>query len=172
VEELRTLDAIAAGVLALAALRGLWIGAAREAISLAGLAAAVVVVRTWRVPFSAWLDAHGPFPMTELAAEIVSALVLAVGALVAVAVIGRVARRGVRGAGLGLLDRLLGSVLGAAEGAVVIAALAVGLAALLGREDEALAGTRTLAALEAAEAALDARTPAVSTGPPSDRARE
>jgi membrane protein required for colicin V production len=172
VEELRTLDAVAAGVLALAALRGIWIGAVREAFSLAGLAAAVLVVRVWRVPFAHWLDARGPFAITELAAQIVAGLVLGVATLIAVAVIGRVVRRGVRGAGLGLLDRLLGSLLGAAEGAVVVAALVVGLAALLGREDDALAGTRTLAALEATEAALSARAPAVSTGPPSDRARE
>jgi hypothetical protein len=83
-----------------------------------------------------------------------------------------VVRRGVRGAGLGLLDRLAGLLLGATEGAVVVAALVVGLAALLGRDDDALAGTRTLAALEATEAALGVEAPAVSTGPPSDRARE
>lgn len=171
-EELRTLDVVAAAVLALAALRGLWIGAVREAFSLAGLATAVLVVRAWREPAARWLDAHGPFEMTELAAGILAALVLGLASLVAVAVVGRVVRRGVRGAGLGLLDRLAGLLLGATEGAVVVAALVVGLAALLGRDDDALAGTRTLAALEATEAALGVEAPAVSTGPPSDRARE
>jgi membrane protein required for colicin V production len=172
VEELRTLDAVAAAVLALAALRGLWIGAVREAFSLAGLATAVLVVRAWREPAGQWLDAHGPFEMTELAAGILAALVLGVASLVAVAMVGRVVRRGVRGAGLGLLDRLAGLLLGATEGAVVVAALVVALAALLGRDDDALAGTRTLAALEATEEALGVEAPAVSTGPPSDRARE
>jgi uncharacterized membrane protein required for colicin V production len=172
VEELRTLDAVAAGVFALAALRGIWIGAVREAFSLAGLATAVVVVRAFREPAGRWLDLHGPFEVTELAAEILAALALGVGSLVAVAVVGRVVRRGVRGAGLGLLDRLAGALLGAAEGAVVVAALVIGLAALLGRDDDALAGTRTLAALEATEEALGREPPAVSTGPPSARARE
>ena len=171
-EELRTLDAVAAAVLALTALRGVWIGAVREAFSLAGLAAAVLVVRAWREPAARWLDAHGPFEMTGLAAEILAALALGAVALLAVAVAGRVVRRGVRGAGLGLLDRLAGLLLGATEGALVVAALVVGLAALLGRDDEALAGTRTLAALEATETALGVEAPAVSTGPPSDRARE
>lgn len=171
-EELRTLDAVAAAVLALAALRGVWIGAVREAFSLAGLAAAVLVVRAWREPAARWLDAHGPFEMTGLAAEILAALALGAAALLAVAVAGRVVRRGVRGAGLGLLDRLAGLLLGATEGALVVAALVVGLAALLGRDDEALAGTRTLAALEATETALGVEAPAVSTGPPNDRARE
>jgi hypothetical protein len=122
VEELRTLDAVAAAVLALAALRGVWIGAVREAFSLAGLAAAVLVVRAWREPAAGWLDAHGPFEMTGLAAEILAALALGAAALLAVAVAGRMVRRGVRGAGLGLLDRLAGLLLGATEGALVVAA--------------------------------------------------
>jgi membrane protein required for colicin V production len=172
VEELRTLDAVAAAVLALAALRGVWIGAVREAFSLAGLATAVLVVRAWREPVGRWLDAHGPFEMTDLAAQILAALVLGLASLIAVAIVGRLVRRGVRGAGLGLLDRIGGLLLGATEGAVVVAALVVGLAALLGRDDEVLVGTRTLAALEATETALGVEAPAVSTGPPSDRARE
>lgn len=174
-----TLDVIAAAVLTLAALRGVWIGAVREAFSLAGLAAAIVAVRTWREPVGRWLEADGPVAMTPLAAELVAALALGLGSLLAVAIVGRLVRRGVRGAGLGLLDRLAGGLLGAAEGAVVVAALTVGLAALLGREDEALVGTRTLAALEATEHALGVGAPQVSSAPPgdararpSDRARE
>jgi membrane protein required for colicin V production len=172
VEELRTLDALAAAVLAIAALRGLWIGAVREAFSLAALALAALAVRGWREPAARWLDLHGPFEMTELAAQILAVLGLGLASLLAVAIVGRLMRRGVRGAGLGLLDRLAGLLLGAAEGAVVVAALTVGLAALLGRDDDALAGTRTLAALEKAEATLGVEPPSVSTGPPSDRARE
>jgi membrane protein required for colicin V production len=171
-----TLDLIAASVLALAALRGVWIGAVREAFSLAGLAAAIVAVRTWREPVASWLEANVPVAMTGLAAQLLAGLVLGVGSLVAVALIGRLVRRGVRGAGLGLLDRLAGAVLGAAEGAVLVAALTLGLAALLGREDSALVGTRTLAALEATEHALGVAAPDVSSAPPEDppsgRARE
>ena len=171
-----TLDLIAAALLALAALRGVWIGAVREAFSLAGLAAAIVAVRAWREPVASWLEANGPVAMSGLAAQLLAALALGVGSLVAVALIGRLVRRGVRGAGLGLLDRLAGAVLGAAEGALLVAALTLGLAALLGREDSALAGTQTLAALEATEQALGVTAPHVSSAPPEDppsgRARE
>jgi uncharacterized membrane protein required for colicin V production len=162
------LDGIAAAVLALAALRGVFIGAVREAFSLAGLAAAIIAVRAWGEPLGSWLEALGPEAMAGLAARLVAGLVLGLGSLLAVAGIGRVVRRGVRGAGLGLLDRLAGALLGAAEGAVVVAALTLGLAALLGREDAALTGTRTLAALEATENALGVRAPDVSTAPPRD----
>ncbi len=157
--DLHTLDIVAAAVLALAALRGIWIGAVREAFSLAGLAAAAFVVRSWRQPAAAWLDAHGPFEVTELAAAILAALGLGLGTLLAVGIAGRLVRRGVRGAGLGVVDRLAGGLLGSAEGAVVMAAFVLGLAALLGREDDALAGTRSLAALEALESALGTPRP-------------
>jgi membrane protein required for colicin V production len=164
--EWSTLDLVAASVLSLAALRGVWIGAVREAFSLAGLAAAIIAVRAWREPVGSWLEANAPVAMSGLAAQLLAALLLGVGSLVAVALIGGVVGRGVRGAGLGLLDRLAGGVLGAAEGAVIVAAVTVGLAALLGREDPALLGTRTLAALEATEQALGVVAPDVSSAPP------
>ena len=91
--------------------------------------------------------------MTELAARLLAALGLGLGTLLAVALLRRLVRRGVRGAGLGLADRLAGAVLGAVEGAIVAAVLVFGLAALLGRDDEALAGTRSLAAYQWLEAA-------------------
>jgi len=173
--DLPTLDAVAAAVLALAALRGLWIGAVREAFSLAGLTAAVLVVRRWREPAAAWLDAQGPFEVTELAAELLAVLALGLATVIAVGFVGRLVRRGVRGAGLGLLDRLAGALLGGAEGAVVVAAFVLGLAALLGREDDALAGTRSLAALEWVERGLGAGAaengakPSVAAGPEARR---
>ena len=125
--ELATVDAIAAAVLTLAALRGLWIGAVREAFSLAGLAFAAWVVRAWRLPAAVWLAAHGPFEMTDLAARVLAAAGLGAGTLVAVAVVSRLAYRGMREAGLGLADRGLGALLGALEGAIVAAALVFGL---------------------------------------------
>ena len=153
-EELPTVDAIAAALLALALLRGLWIGAVGELFSLAGLAAATFVVRSWRIPAGAWLEAHGPIEMTGLAARVLAALGLGLGTLLAVALLRRLVRRGVRSAGLGLADRAAGGVLGACEGAVVAAALVFGLGALLCRDDDALVGTRSLRALEWAEARL------------------
>lgn len=159
-EALRTVDAIAAVLLGLALLRGLWIGAVAELFSLAGLAAATFVVRTWRLPAGAWLEAHAPLEMTGLAARLLAALGLGLGTLLAVAVLRRLVRRGVRSAGLGLLDRVAGGVLGLCEGALVAGALVFGLAALLGRDDEALAGTHSLRAFEWAEAQLGVDPPA------------
>jgi len=171
VEELRTLDAVTGAVLGLALLRGVWIGAVREAFSLAGLAAAAWVVRGWRLPAGAWLATHSPFEMTELAARVLAALGLGVGTIAAVAVLSRLVRRGIRGAGLGFVDRLAGALLGALEGAIVVGALVFGLLALLGRDDEALVGTRSLAAFEWAEAStgIEAGHPRPEPHPPAAR---
>ena len=176
-EELRTLDAVAGAVLALALLRGVWIGAVREAFSLAGLAAAAFTVQRFRLPAGAWLVAHGPFQMTELAARLLAALGLGAGTILLVAVVSRLVRRGVRGAGLGFVDRLAGALLGGVEGALVVGVLVFGLVTLLGRDDEALAGTRSLAAYEWAESAAGIEKRGASaqvTNPDraSDRARE
>ena len=162
--ELATVDAIAAAVLTLAALRGLWIGAVREAFSLAGLGVAAWVVRTWRLPAAAWLTTHGPFEMTDLAARVLATAGLGAGTLVVVAVVSRLVYRGVREAGLGVVDRLLGALLGALEGAIVVAALVFGLAAFLGRHDSALTGTRSLAAYEWVESALGIEPPPPASG--------
>jgi uncharacterized membrane protein required for colicin V production len=154
VSELATVDAIAGAVLVLALLRGLWIGAVREAFSLLGLALAIVVVRAWRIPLGNWLELEGPFEMTGLAARLIAALVLGAGTLLAVSLVSRLAYRGVREAGLRAADRFAGALLGALEGAIVALALAFALVVLLGRDDAALAGTKTLAALEWVEHAI------------------
>jgi uncharacterized membrane protein required for colicin V production len=174
VSELPTVDAIAAALLLLASLRGLWIGAVREAFSLAGLAAAAWVVSAFRTPAGAWLAEHGPFEMTELAARVIAALVLGAGTLLAVSVVSRLAHRGMREAGLGLADRVAGGLLGAFEGAVIAAALVFGLTLLLGRDDDALAGTRSLAAFEWVEEKLgfvapDEQRPRAGLSPPPAR---
>jgi uncharacterized membrane protein required for colicin V production len=171
VEELRTLDAVAGAVLGLALLRGLWIGAVGELLSLAGLGAACYVVRAWRLPAGAWLATHSPIEMTELAAHILAALGLGLGTLLSVALLRRLVRRGVRSAGLGLADRVAGALLGAVEGAIVVGALVFGGILLLGRHDEVLAGTRSLAAFEWAESAvgIEAGAARPETQPPAAR---
>ena len=50
------LDAIVAAVLALAVLRGLWIGLLREGFSIAALAAGCLAVRAFAVPLGGWLN--------------------------------------------------------------------------------------------------------------------
>jgi membrane protein required for colicin V production len=150
-DSLSTFDAVALAIVALAVLRGLWIGVVREAFSLAALAAACLAVRLWLVPAEAWVQAHAPFVSSPLAARVAAGALLAIGALVAVALVGRVVRRGIHAVGLGFLDRLGGGVLGAAEGGLVVALVVVLLVGLLGRGHPAVRESRVAQALSGVE---------------------
>ncbi len=144
------LDAAAVAVLALAIVRGAVIGAIREAFSLGAVAVAVIVARVGTAPASAWLAESAPLELAPWAATVLAAAALAIGSLIAVGLLGRALRAGVRAAGLGFFDRLAGGALGAVEGALVLAVGVALAAAALGPDHGALRDTETLAAYEAA----------------------
>ena len=150
-EGISAVDVVALAILALAVLRGLWIGLIREAFSLAGLAAAAVAVKLGTAPGADWLLVHLPVELSPLAARIAAGVAIAVAVIVGAALVGRIIRRGARWAGLGFADRLGGGALGAAEGALVIVVLMLLGTAVVGRDHPAVADTRTLAAFESAE---------------------
>lgn len=150
VETLSGVDAAALAILSLAAIRGLYIGAVREAFSLAAVAVACIAVRLGTQPAAAWLGANAPFDLSPLAATVLAGVVLAVGSLIAVGTAGRAIRTGIRAAGLGLWDRIAGGAFGAAEGALVVAVAVAIAAGALGPEHDALRETHTLAAYDSA----------------------
>jgi len=143
-------DVAAVSLLALGMLRGLWIGAIREAFSFGALAAAAVAVRLFGGDAAWWLERYSPVALSPTAASIAAGVLLAVLALLAVGLTGRLVRRGIRAVGLGMLDRLAGAALGAAEGALLILlALFLGTT-LLGHDHPALTESRTLQTLHRA----------------------
>jgi uncharacterized membrane protein required for colicin V production len=144
-------DALALAVLAIALLRGLAIGMVREAFSVAALAAACVAVRFGTAPAAGWLLENALPGLGPLGAKILAGAAVGLGAAVAVGLFGRLVRRGVHAAGLGLPDRLAGAAIGAAEGALVVGVLLLAAITLLGRENPSLARSRTLSAFEQAE---------------------
>jgi membrane protein required for colicin V production len=146
------LDVAAFAVLSLAVVRGLWIGLVREVFSVGALAAACIAGRYGAHPVAAWLGEHSPLALDPLAAVVAGALLSALAAGLAVALSGRFLARGLRAAGLGLADRAAGAVLGAAEGALVVALLVLLAGALVGRDHPALARSQALAAVQSAEA--------------------
>lgn len=145
------LDVVALAVLAVALLRGFFIGAVREAFSLAGLAAACIAVRLGAGPGGLWLAERAPVDLGVFAAKIAAGALIAIAVVFGVAIVGRFVRRGVRLAGLGMADRLAGGVLGATEGAIVVALLLMLGITAVGRDHPALADTRALVAFEEAE---------------------
>ena len=149
--ELEPLDVVVAAILGIAFLRGLFLGLVREAFSLGALAAAFVAVRLFRDPVAEWLVQATSGDLGETTAPWAAGALLAIGAIAAVAIAGRVVRRGVHAVGLGWADRAGGALLGAAEGALVAGILlAVGVA-LLGRGHPVIADSRSLAAYEELE---------------------
>lgn len=176
VGELSGVDVVAAIILIGAIARGAVIGAIREAFSLAAVAVALIVARLGTVPAAAWLSANAPLELAPWTATLLAGAALVIGSLIAVGLLGRVLRAGIRAAGLGFFDRLAGGALGAAEGALVVA---VGIAlatAALGPDHRTLKETETLAAYRVALdwAALDwADTDALTdvAAPPRARRR-
>jgi len=164
---LTPIDAVLAALLAVAILRGLWLGLIREAFSIAALAGAVIAARLFTDPLAARLQQDFALHWSDFALRIAAVMLLVVGVFTAVAIAGRLLRRGVRAVGLGWADRLAGGVLGMAEGALVASLLLMLATALLGRDHGALEDSRALAALD--EARRTVRSPVVDVAAPPAR---
>ena len=139
-------DVIALAVLAIAILRGLWIGLVREAFSIAALAAAVLAFRALREPVAAMIAARTTWD--PLIATAAAGGVVVVGALVFVTIVGAIVRRVVGAAGLGAIDRIGGAAIGAGEGALIVGLALLAVTEILGPQDPLVAGSRALAIFE------------------------
>jgi membrane protein required for colicin V production len=159
VEAITAIDMAALAILALAVLRGLVIGLIREVFSVVALVAACMAVLLGTGPAAEWILRELPVELGSLGARIAAGGIIAASVIAVVATMGSGLRRGARWAGLGFFDRLAGGVLGAAEGALVIMALTALAVGVLGRGDQALAGSRTLAAFEIAEGLVQGTPP-------------
>jgi membrane protein required for colicin V production len=151
VGEIASVDLAVAVILGIALLRGLFLGLVREAFSIAALAAACVVVRSYAEPAGDRLVDLSGGQIGPAVAPWLAGAVLGVASIAAVAIVGRMVQRGARAAGLGWADRAGGAVLGAAEGALVAGVLLLVAVGVLGRDHPLIAGSRSIAALEQLE---------------------
>jgi membrane protein required for colicin V production len=168
VEEIRSIDLAAAVILGIAALRGVFRGLFREALSIGGLAAACIVVRIGTAPGAAWLVETTGGEVGPTAAPWIVGAVLGIAVLVAATFVGRTLRQGAKAAGLGWADHTGGAVLGAAEGALVAVILLLLVSSVIGRDAELLEDTYSLTALERIEGIVsenDLRVPDVAAPP-------
>ena len=160
------IDLVAAAILGIAGLRGLFRGLIRETFSFGSLAAAYVAVRMFRIPVGQWLFVNSQGAISEGAAPWVAAGLLVVAAIAAVTIASRLVRVGARVAGLRWADRAGGAALGVAEGAIAAGALVLIAGAILGRGHPLLAESRSLAALERLEQAAGTTVSADVAAPP------
>jgi len=145
---LSPVDAAAVAILILAVVRGAWIGLIREGFSIAALTAAVFAIRYANAPAAAWLSRVTGGEIGGGAAPWITGFVILVASVAVVTVVGRLLRRGAHAAGLGWADRLCGSALGAAEGALVAGIIVMGVVWAVGRDHPALGDSRSLEALD------------------------
>lgn len=145
--ELHSVDLVAGAILGLAMLRGLFLGLIREVMSVASLLAACVAVRRFTPDVAAWMVRGWQGGIDPELSPWLAGAALALGTLLAGALLGRLLRRGARLAWLGMPDRIGGALLGAAEGVLVCAILLLALTALIGRDHALVAGSRSVAAL-------------------------
>lgn len=167
--ELRSVDFVVGAILGVAALRGLFRGLSREAISIASLAAACVVVRLFAAPGAAWLVEHTGGQVGPFAAPWIVGVLLAVATLFAGAMLSRVVRGGARAVGLGWADHAGGAVLGAAEGVLLSAVLLLIAVNVLGRDHAFVSGSRSLQALTELERVAEEGNAKVDVAAPPRR---
>lgn len=165
------LDIAVGAILGFALLRGLWLGLIREVFSLAALCAAYLAAASFNQPLATWLEAESAGKISAELAPWLAGALLALGAIAAVAIAGRLIQRGLRAAGLSWADRMGGSVLGLAEGAVAVGVLLALTIAFAGRDHPLLAETRALATFERLEqfASRDVDRLADVAAPPAAR---
>jgi membrane protein required for colicin V production len=120
------LDGILLLFLVLFALRGFWRGFLREALGLAGLVLAAILVIRWSEPIADVLSGRGG--LSPLTARLVSAVGLALAVFLAVRFLGMAIARVTSALFLRPIDRVAGVGLGLAEGAAL---LGLALAAVL-----------------------------------------
>jgi len=146
-----SVDIIVGTIIGIACLRGFFLGLIREAFSLASLGAAYMAVRAFVGPTAKWVFEVADGRISEPLAPWVAGALLVLVTIGVVTTIGRIVRRGVRAVGLGFVDRMGGALLGATEGVLVVVVLIMLVGDRIGRDHPALAGSRTLAALEQME---------------------
>jgi membrane protein required for colicin V production len=166
---LAPIDLAALAIVGLAMLRGVWLGLIREVMSVAALVVAVVVVRRYGADVSAWMVSSSQGGIAPVLAPWLAGTALAIGSIVAGAVLGRLLRSGAKLAWLGMPDRVGGALLGAAEGVLLCAILLVAATHLVGRRHPLVEGSRSIAALERLEHFAGGKLPAardVAAPPP------
>jgi membrane protein required for colicin V production len=145
---LAPIDVAALAVLGLAALRGLALGLVRESFSLGSIGIAYIAVMLYSDRLADWIERETGGEVGSLVAPWVAGAAMVVAGIAAAVILGRLAKRGARLAGLGWIDRAGGVVLGSAEGLLVVGILLSIAATVLGREHPVIASSRSLVAFE------------------------
>jgi membrane protein required for colicin V production len=103
-----------------------------EVFSLAGVVVGLLVAAGNYMTVTPWISI---LVHNQAAANLIGFLLVALVVMAIAGIAGRLLRSLFRGVGLGSLDRLLGAVVGAAEGFIVVTLILMGIVAFLPRQD-------------------------------------
>ena len=178
--DIPVLDIIVGSIMALAIVRGFFVGMIREGFSVGAIGAIVLGVAYGAQPAGLWLSTATAGELSGQPAKWIGGMLigvmLSVIAGVVVGALGSYLRKGARVVGLGIADRLGGSAIGAAEGALVAALVIFGANKMVEPDHPAVFNAESVAIMSRVEYAMKtgdfttiAELPSVASGPPQQR---
>lgn len=170
------LDIIVGSVMALAIVRGFFVGMIREGFSVGAIGAVVLGIVYGAQPAGLWLDTATAGEIGGQPAKWIGGVMVGLLAGVAVGALGRYLRRGARVVGIGMVDRVGGGAIGAAEGALIATIVILGATKMFGPEHPAVFNSQSVAMMDRVEYAMEtgdlqplAGLPSVASGPPKQQ---
>jgi membrane protein required for colicin V production len=133
-------DSIVLAVVGVLTLLGVWKGLVRQVVGLAGVAAGYVVAMKFYGPLTLrFLTGFRP-----ATGNVISFLAIFVACIIAASMIGWIATHLIGTAGLGILNRLGGGVLGGAKGCLIVSVVVMVLIAFMRPNSDIFKGSRTM----------------------------
>lgn len=170
------LDMVVGAVMALAVLRGFYVGMIREGFSVGTIGAVVLGIVYGAEPAGLWIENATYGEIGGQLAKWTGGAIVGLLAGVAVSALGRYLRRISRIVGLGMADRVGGSAIGAAEGALLAMLVIAGASKMFGPDHPAVFNSHSIAMMDRVEEAVAASDldslpslPSVASGPRPQR---
>jgi len=148
-ESITPLDGTVLFVMLVAIARGGYIGLIRESFSIAAVGASCIALRFGNGPASKALENVSGGEIGAGVAPFITGAVILVSTIALIGILGRQLKRGARAVGLGWADRLGGSALGTAEGALIATLVVIGATLVFGREHTWVENSRSVEAVDA-----------------------
>jgi len=173
------LDIIVGAIMALAVVRGFFVGMIREGFSVGAIGAVIIGIVYGAQPAGLWLDAATAGEVGGQPAKWIGGIIVGLSAGIVVGTLGRYLRRGARVVGLGMADRVGGGAIGVAEGALIATIVILGANKMFGPEHPAIFNSQSVAVMSRVEYAMETGdlTPlteglaSVASGPPRQQRR-
>lgn len=147
-EDISTLDSVVLAVLGIAIVRGFWIGLIREGFSIAALGGGLIAVRYGTPPAADVIENASRGDLGPTVSMWIAGAAIGIGVVFVIGAIGKMLRRGAHAVGLGWADRIAGSVIGAAEGALAAGVILVLTTWALGANSPAIEDSKSIEVLE------------------------